>query len=264
MYDACFDLALQLAGTGGQFLRCGDMIRPQIAELPLVPLQPNDLLPHGKRDAPEVLLPVCPSQQIEIPEIKRVKTCDFSFRPSRALSFDAVALSLMRKVWHGLCAAFPLGSQPHADILLRVTVAQAIQPDRPLTARWQHRHIFAVGVILHHIPAPPQKHQECLVCIRLSDDAVNVAANNAADSGPACVFRLPFGVVLSFALRHDHRQVIFTAQGIGHTSHSEVVAAWTGVVLLAIHEGYGVHHHMIVEMGFIQVGADDHLVAVTK
>ena len=170
----------------------------------------------------------------------------------------------MREIRHCLCAAFPLGSQPPADILLRVTVAQAIQSDRPLAARWQHGHIFAVRVILHHISAPPQKHQKGIVCIRLSDDAVNVAANDAADSGLACVFRLPFGVVLSLALRHDYRQVVFTAQGVRCASHVKIVAARTGVILFPIHEGHGIHHHMIVEMGFIQMCPDDHLIAVAK
>ena len=41
------------------------------------------------------------------------------------------------------------------------------------------------------------------ICIRLSDDAVNIAANDAADSGLAGVLRFPFGVVFPLALRRD-------------------------------------------------------------
>ena len=60
-----------------------------------------------------------------------------------------------------------------------------------------------VGSVLYHISLPPQEHQKRLVCIRLSDDAVNIAANDTADGGLAGVLRFPFGVVFPLALRRD-------------------------------------------------------------
>ncbi len=43
-----------------QILRRGHAVRPQIPKLPVIAFQSDDLLPHGKRDAPEVLLPMRP------------------------------------------------------------------------------------------------------------------------------------------------------------------------------------------------------------
>lgn len=119
-------------------------------------------------------------------------------------AFDAIpSARRMRKGVCRQCAAFALGGQPSADVLFCVALTQAIQPDRPLTARRQHGHIFAVGSVLYHISLPPQEHQKCLVGVRLSDDAVNIAANDTADGGLAGVLRFPFGVVFPLALRRD-------------------------------------------------------------
>ena len=205
-----------------------------------------------------------PSQQVQVSEIQCLKPRDLLFRPGRAFPFDAIALTIVCNGRYGLCAALPLIGQPPADVLLRVPVAQAIQPYRPLAAWRQHSHIFAVGPVLYHIPLPPQEHQKHFVCVCFSDDAVNISANGAADRGLAVLLRLPFGVVLPFTLRRDSGQVILPAQGIRYAPHIEIVAAGTAVVFFAVHKGHGVHHHMIVQVGLIQVGADDHLVAVAK
>ena len=67
---------------------------------------------------------------------------------------------------------------------------------------------------MYRIPLPPQEHQKRLVCVCFSDEAVNIGTNDAADGGLTVLPRLPFGVVLSSALRRDSGQVILPAQGI--------------------------------------------------
>ena len=109
----------------------------------------------------------------------------------------------MRKGMCRQCAAFALGGQSGADVLLRIPVTKAIQPDRSFAARRQHGHIFAVWLVLHHITKPPQEHQKCVNGVGVLDHAVNISADDAADGGLTRVFRFPFGIVLSFALRRD-------------------------------------------------------------
>ena len=205
-----------------------------------------------------------PSQQVQVSEIECLKPFYLPLCPCGTPTFDAIPSARMRKGMCRQCAAFALGGQPSADILFCVALTQAIQPDRPLAARRQHGHIFAIGPVLYHIPAPPQQHQKRLVCIRLSDESVNIAANDAADSGLAALLRFPFGVVFPLALRRDYRQVVFPAQGVGCASHFKIVAAGAAVIFFAVHEGHRVHHHMIVQMGPIQMCPDDHLVALAK
>ena len=146
-----------------------------------------------------------PAQQVQVSEIECLKPFDLPLCPCGTPTFDAIPSARMRKGMCRQCAAFALGGQPSADVLFCVALTQAIQPDRPLTARRQHGHIFAVVSVLYHIPLPPQEHQKRLVCIRLSDESVNIAANDAADSGLAGVLRFPFGVVFPLALRRDSR-----------------------------------------------------------
>ena len=205
-----------------------------------------------------------PSQQVQVSEIECLKPFYLPLCPCGTPTFDAIPSARMRKGMCRQCAAFALGGQPSADVLFCVALTQAIQPDRPLAARRQHGHIFTVGGVPHHIPLPPQEHQKRLVCIRLSDESVNIVANDAADGWLAGVLRFPFGVVLSLALRRDYRQVVFPAQDVGCASHFKIIAAGTAVIFLTVHKRHRVHHHMIVQMRFIQVRTNDRLIPLAK
>ena len=175
-----------------------------------------------------------------------------------------IALRMVGWLLRLLGGAAALSHEPLPDGFFGIAVAQTVQTDKPLGTGWAHSGVLPVGAAFDCIAVSLQQQKEGLVGIGFSDNAVNVLPDDAPHGGPAVLLRFPFAVVLALALGGDDGQIVFAAQLIRGAAHLVVVALWAGVVFLPVHKGNGIDDDVVVQMGFVQMRPDDHLIPLSE
>ena len=94
---------------------------------------------------------------------------------------------------------------------------------------------------------------------RLPDYIINVPAYLLPDGRLLGLGRLPFLMAFSFAFRQNDGQTVFAAQVVRHLLDFFEVGFHIAAQLLSIQKRHGIDCDVVMQVVFIQMGADDNL-----